>query len=60
MRLEARSPLMLSLMMLVYQDVPLEVITREGFVGTDVRRKQLMDAYVARMFRRAAQGGTYA
>lgn len=60
LRLEARSPLMLSLMMLAYQDLPVEDIAREGFVATEARRKQLMDAYVVRKFRRAAQGGTYA
>lgn len=55
MRIEARSPLMLSLMSRAYQDVPADQLLSEGGASA-ARRKQLMDAYVARMFRRAAQG----
>ncbi len=56
MRIEARSPLMLSLMSRAYQDVPADQLLSEGGASAAARRKQLMDAYVARMFRRAAQG----
>ena len=56
MRIEARSPLMLSLMSRAYQDVPADQLLKEGGASAAARRKQLMEAYVARMFRRAAQG----
>jgi len=56
MRIEARSPLMLSLMSRAYQDVPVDQLLHEGGVNAAARRKQLMDAFVAQMFRRAAQG----
>ena len=56
MRIEARSPLMLSLMSRAYQDIPVDQLLGEGADSVASRRKQLMDAYVARMFRRAAQG----
>ena len=56
MRIEARSPLMLSLMSRAYQDLPVDHLLREGAVNAAARRKQLMDAYVAHMFRRAAKG----
>ena len=56
MRIEARSPLMLSLMSRAYQDLPVDHLLREGAANAAARRKQLMDAYVAHMFRRAAKG----
>jgi hypothetical protein len=56
MRIEARSPLMLSLMSRAYQDVPGDQLLSESGASAAARRKQLMDAYVARMFRRAVQG----
>jgi hypothetical protein len=56
MRIEARSPLMLSLMSRAYQDVPADRLLSEGSASAAARRKQLMDAYVTRMFRRAALG----
>jgi hypothetical protein len=55
MRIDARSPLMLSLMSSTYQDLPAEYLVREGDASTTARRRHLMEAYVARMFRRAAQ-----
>ena len=55
-RIEARSPLMLSLMSRAYQDLPTDQLLREGAVNAAARRKQLMGAYVAHMFRRAAKG----
>jgi hypothetical protein len=51
---EAASPLMLNLMIRAYSDVPLEQISAEGTATAGERRKRLMDAYVARMFRRVA------
>lgn len=56
LRIEARSPLLLSLMSRAYQDMPVEQLLGESGPSVAARRKQLMDAYVARMFRRAAQG----
>lgn len=55
MRIDARSPLMLNLMVRAYQDLTVAEVLREGIETTALRRKQLMDAYVARMFRRAEQ-----
>jgi hypothetical protein len=55
--IQARSPLMLSLMVRTYQDVPVETLATEVAATSDARRKALMDAYVARMFKRAAAGG---
>ena len=56
MRIEARSPLMLSLMSHAYQDLPVDHLLREGAVTAAARRKQLMDAYVAHMFRPRPRG----
>lgn len=56
LRIEARSPLMLSLMVRAYQDVPAEQLVKESATTAVARRKQLMDAYVAHMFRRAGLG----
>ena len=56
LRIEARSPLMLSLMVRAYQDVPAEQLAQESGATAAARRKQLMDAYVAQMFRRAGLG----
>jgi len=55
LRIDARSPLMLSLMMRAYQDVAVADVLAENGASAALRRKQLMDAYVTRMFRRAAQ-----
>ncbi|HEX9941450.1 MAG TPA: CHAT domain-containing protein [Thermoanaerobaculia bacterium] len=60
MLVEARSPLMLSLMVQAYQDLPVEALAAGGAQSLAERRKQLMDAYVARMFRRAGAGETRA
>ena len=56
MLIEARSPLMLRLMVEAYQDLPLEALAGEGRDTVASRRKQLMDAYVARRFRRMHHG----
>jgi predicted NACHT family NTPase len=55
--IEARSPLMLSLMAEAYEDLPVEALETESQETTGARRKKLMEAYVARMFRRAEVGG---
>ena len=54
--LQARSPLMLSLMARTYRDVTIEALAHEDGESAQTRRTKLMDAYVARMFRRAAGG----
>ena len=54
MLIDARNPLMLSLMIRAYQGVSFEDLQHESASTTAARRKQLMDAYIARMFRRAA------
>ena len=56
LRLEARSPLMLSLMVRAYQDIPAEQLLQESAATAAARRKQLMSAYVDRMFRLAGLG----
>ncbi len=55
LRIDARCPLMLSLMMRAYQDVAVADVLAENGASAALRRKQLMDAFVTRMFRRAAQ-----
>jgi hypothetical protein len=55
LRIDARSPLMLGLMSRAYQNIPPEQLSAERPETTAARRKQLMDAYIARMFARAAQ-----
>jgi hypothetical protein len=56
MRIEARSPLMLNLMSRAYQDLPTDQLRHEGAASATARRQQLMEAYVAHMFRCAAKG----
>ena len=56
LRIEARSPLMLSLMSRAYQDLPVDHLLHEGGASAAARRRHVMEAYVARMFRRAARG----
>ena len=48
---------MLSLMIRAYRDVPVEDLASESHETTASRRKHIMDAYVARMFRRGGLGG---
>lgn len=55
MRIDARSPLMLNFMVRAYQDLTVTKVMHESSATTALRRKQLMDAYVARMFQRVAQ-----
>jgi CHAT domain len=52
--LDARSPLMLSLMAQAYRDVAPETLAREPQATARERRGRVMEAYIARMFRRAA------
>lgn len=51
----ARSPLILGIMSLAYQDVPLENMTHKLLNTPEKRRKHLFDTYVERMFRRTGQ-----
>ncbi len=60
MLVDARSPLMLSLMVQAYQDLPVEALAAAGAQSLADRRKKLMDAYMVRRFRRAAVGGARA
>lgn len=53
MLVEARSPLMLSLMVQAYQGLPVEALEAEGAESLAARRRKLMASYVARMFRQA-------
>jgi hypothetical protein len=53
MLMEARSPLMLSLMVQAYQDLPVGALETESADSLAARRRQLMASYVARMFRQA-------
>jgi hypothetical protein len=53
MLMEARSPLMLSLMVQTYQDLPVGALETESADSLAARRRQLMASYVARMFRQA-------
>jgi WD40 repeat protein len=48
----SRSPLMLSVMSLVYQDAPATVLSAGDLDSLEARRRQLFATYVARMFRR--------
>ncbi|HVF58809.1 MAG TPA: CHAT domain-containing protein [Thermoanaerobaculia bacterium] len=56
MLIEARSPLMLSLMVQAYQDLPVTTLESAGAETLAARRQKLMEAFVARMFRRAEAG----
>ncbi|MEZ4703293.1 MAG: CHAT domain-containing protein [Rhodothermales bacterium] len=53
MLIDARTPLMLSLMIRAYQDIPIEALEHEALDTQKQRRKQLMDAFCDRMLRRA-------
>ena len=53
LRIDARSPLLLSLMVRAYQDLTVAEVMNESSASAARRRQQLMAAYVARMFRRA-------
>ncbi|MGH9360376.1 MAG: NACHT domain-containing protein, partial [Thermoanaerobaculia bacterium] len=60
MLIEARSPLMLSLMVQAYQDLPVTALETAGAETLAARRQKLMEAFVARMFRRAEAAGANA
>ena len=53
MLMEARSPLMLSLMIQSYQGLPVGALESEGTDSLAARRSRLMESYVARMFHQA-------
>jgi hypothetical protein len=54
---DARCPLMLSLMVQAYENLPVEALETEGAENLAARHQKLMERYVARMFRRAGLGG---
>jgi len=53
LRFDARSPLWLSLMVRAYHGLSVADLAAEGEQNAAARRRQLLDAYMARMFRRA-------
>jgi hypothetical protein len=53
MRFDARSPLWLNLMVRAYHGLSVIDLAHEGEGNVAARRRHLMDAYMARMFRRA-------
>ncbi|MBV7339935.1 CHAT domain-containing protein [Chloroflexi bacterium TSY] len=57
MRFDARSPLWLNLMIRAYHNLSVVDLAREGERSAAERRRALMDAYMARMFRRAGGNG---
>ncbi len=60
MLVEARSPLMLGLMVQAYQGLPMGALETESAESRAARRHKLMADYVARMFRRAGLGSPHA
>ncbi|MCB1033279.1 MAG: NACHT domain-containing protein, partial [Acidobacteria bacterium] len=54
--IDARSPLMLSLMIEAYQGLPVEALATEGRPSVAARRQRLMEAYVEARFHRARTG----
>ncbi|MEZ4708113.1 MAG: hypothetical protein R3A44_12955 [Caldilineaceae bacterium] len=53
MRFDARSPLWLNLMARAYHGLSIADLVSEGENSAVARRRHLLDAYMARMFRRA-------
>ncbi len=54
----AQTPFMLSMMIRTYQDLPHGELASGQFATIEARKRQLMDGYVQRQFRRAVTGGT--
>jgi len=54
----AQTPLMLSMMIRTYQDLPPGALDSVQFASVEARKRQLMKAYVEHPFRDAFQGGT--
>jgi hypothetical protein len=57
MLMDARSPLMLGLMVQAYQNLPAGALDTESADSLAARRRKVMESYVARMFNRA--GGSH-
>jgi hypothetical protein len=55
----ARSPLVLSIMGLAYQDIPGEALTDTSFNSIEARRDHLFSAYVQHMFKRRRADNPY-
>ncbi|MBI1878418.1 MAG: hypothetical protein HYR94_09360, partial [Chloroflexi bacterium] len=53
----AQSPLTLGIMILAYQDIPVESLMAQAHQTLEAHRKQLFDAYIERMFRRKGKSG---
>jgi DNA polymerase III delta prime subunit len=50
-----RSPLMLSVMSLAYQDIPLEALADQALDTAEERSQHLLDTYIERMFKRKGE-----
>ncbi|MBE7553143.1 MAG: hypothetical protein HS126_18880 [Anaerolineales bacterium] len=55
----AQSPLTLGIMIVAYQDIPVEKLIGQAHPTLEASRKQLLDTYVERMFRRKGQSRPY-
>ncbi|GIK44083.1 MAG: hypothetical protein BroJett011_79160 [Chloroflexota bacterium] len=53
----AQSPLMLGILILAYQDIPVESLMGQAHPTLEARRKHLLDTYIERMFRRKGRTG---
>jgi MFS family permease/DNA polymerase III delta prime subunit len=51
----AKSPLILGIMSLAYQDVSLDIPTHQSLATTEARRQHLLDTYIERMFKRKGE-----
>jgi len=51
----AQTPFMLNLMVRTFEDLPEGHLTTDAFAGLEAHKRALMDAYVARQFRRVAE-----
>lgn len=54
----AKSPLMLSVMTLAYQGASVAALSAEAASTAEIRRKQIFDTYVDRMFARKSRAGS--
>jgi DNA polymerase III delta prime subunit len=51
----AKSPLILGIMCLTYQDISVETLSAHSLDTVEARREQLFDTYISRMFKRKGQ-----
>ena len=55
----AQTPLTLGIMILAYQNIPLDDLTGQVNKRLEIRRRHLLDTYIERMFRRKGQSRPY-